>query len=223
MILKDYRNLFIFLIILIISLFVVACQEKMPNYTFEDSKNVAELFILNAPSYSSSGSNLTFISSNTLKCDNCFVFIYTYLSKSTNYGINSNIQQNNEQVKHTISILVNYGQVVGAVIDNQWDELNQNYISNSEIVNFNLDSNIPTYFCKDPRPDVCDETIVPVCNSDNVEFSNSCKACKDKNTKWYIKSTCDKGYAMKIIDDLNKGKITKTSGPAIILLIDGLE
>jgi len=109
------------------------------------------------------------------------------------------------------------GKVVEAIIDNKWDELKQRGISDFERIKLNDSSNIPLYYCPDPRPANCIDEQSQVCSSAKSDYINGCEACKDPNVKWFLRDKCNSGYYNKVADDLNKGKITKDSGPVLVL------
>ncbi len=208
----------LFIIILFCFLILLAgCEqgEIKRDYSMEDSKEIAKLFILNSPTYSYDGNALRFRESNTLRCDNCFIFIFKFASSYPGYGDRSNQILTETITDHLIGVVVQKGEVVQAVIDNEWDEIKQRYIKDYELMS---DEGVtPIYYCTKPRPANCEEENEPVCSSDKKDYSSGCSACLNKKTKWYTKGACRLGYTQQVIDDLNKGKITKESGPVLIL------
>ncbi|MBU1974796.1 MAG: hypothetical protein KKG59_00155 [Nanoarchaeota archaeon] len=120
---------------------------------------------------------------------------------------------------HRASVIVQNGQVVQAIIDNEWNELKQREAADYDDLNLDKSDKIPLFYCPNPRPTECAKESDPVCSNNKADFNNPCEACKKKTTKWYIKGSCALGFIDKASNDLQNGKITTESGSALILAV----
>jgi major membrane immunogen (membrane-anchored lipoprotein) len=194
-----------YLLPLVISLLIIGCEtqenQDVKDYTLEDSKEVAQLFILNSPTYASSGKNIQLVDEKSLRCDYCYVFIFSF--EASGYGSAPEIttEQSWQQI---MSVVVKQGKVVQANINNKWDEIKQKEIPIQDKDNIDLNPTIKVFHCLDSEQE-CSNKQNPVCGSNTQDYVNSCKACM--KTKWYTKGICDLGYTQKAIEDLNKGKL----------------
>jgi hypothetical protein len=173
--------------------FLVLLAACTPPTEMASAAQIAEQFLM-ASDFSE---NIQLLESNTLRCDDCFVFIFR-------------VAEANEA-----AIVVEKGEVVQAIIDNSWDELHKRPI---ESFSFET-TGISVYYCARPRPVQCGTEGEKVCSSQSKDFQNPCLACRDAATKWYTQGACELGYSKRVIDDLSRGRITKDSGPALILLV----
>ncbi|MFH1850345.1 MAG: Kazal-type serine protease inhibitor family protein [archaeon] len=180
-------------------LLVMACTP----YTAEHAAGAAEQFVLQSSSYRSGGQRLDLVDQNTLQCDSCYIFVYRYSSLEGG-------------VEHYMDVLVQENKVIQAILDNRWDELRGRDIEDDAV----LDSlsAVPAYYCPAPRPEICTGNDDPVCGSDGVDYSNGCSACSQRPVKWYTRGICSLGYTQKVIDDLNRGRITDDSTPVIVMI-----
>lgn len=206
-------------IIFSLLIILVSCIEKetTKEYSLEESKKIAESFVINSLTYSSDGSNLRLIDSNKLRCDNCFIFVFEFTSSHAGFGDRSEKVIAEVVIEHVISVIVQNDEVVQAIIDNRWNEIKQKPITDYETIDLEKSARIPLYYCTEPRPKLCPDENEPTCSSDKKDYRNGCEACTKKTTKWYTKGGCNLGYVDRVIRDLKGGKLTKESGPVLIL------
>jgi hypothetical protein len=105
--------------------------EKMKSYldknydlSLEQAKSAAEAWIKSAPTYSYDCSDLTFIDIGQLNTIP-ITYILRYSFKSAGYGDRRNVTGPQIITTHEITVAINEGQVMGAVIDSKWNELTQ--------------------------------------------------------------------------------------------------
>lgn len=205
--------------LLLLIVFMIGCEEQVQqDFTLEDSKEIATLFILNSPTYQYNGNNLQLIDSKTLRCENCYIFIFKFVSAYDGYGARTDKSPTEIETENVIDVIVQKGEVIQATINNEWNEILQRNIVNYELIDGNKVERIPTYYCSEPRPQVCPEENSPVCGSDKNDYKNGCSACTKKSVKWYTNGKCNLGYNQRVIKDLNQGKITKDSGPLMLVV-----
>ena len=198
---------------LVVLFFLVAgCMQD--DREIRENLPVAENFVEISPTYSFDGSGLELVSSDRLRCDECYIYVFNFTSSHAGYGDRTGQTVAQIITPHTISVVVKEGHVVQAIIDNEWNEILQKSVESFEEIRF--DGVIPVYYCVD-TPDSCKEEDDQVCSDRIKDFSSGCMACQDKNTKWYTKGACDQGFSQKAIDDLMKGRITKESAQVLIL------
>ncbi|PIY60279.1 hypothetical protein COY95_02600, partial [Candidatus Woesearchaeota archaeon CG_4_10_14_0_8_um_filter_47_5] len=195
------------------------CTEQ--SHTMESGEIAARTFIVQAPTYASGGYGLMLESSGTLRCENCFIYVFNFSSSGAGYGDRQGMVDEADTqgiTLHRVVVLVSKGDVVQAVIDNGWDELQQRSIEDYESVGEDTSSPIPLYYCSEPRPGACPDEQEPVCSSDRYEYPNGCAACMKSTTQWYAKGSCQSGYYEQLTKDLNKGAVTKDTASFLILL-----
>ena len=205
--------------VIVSSIILYGCEYKIQReYTLEDSKEIAELFVRNSPTYAYDGSKIRMLHSAELRCDNCLVFVFEFMSSHPGYGDRSDKMTAEARTKHIIDVIVSKGQVIQATIDNEWDEIKQRGAIDYERIDIESLTRIPMYLCTGTRPANCNPETEPVCSSDNKDYTNGCLACSKETTKWYTKGECRRGYTERVIKDLGQGKVTKDSGPFLVVV-----
>ncbi|MBU0962663.1 MAG: hypothetical protein KKD48_02035 [Nanoarchaeota archaeon] len=117
------RFLFLFLLI-----FIAACNTNTIN--FDNSKLLSENFVKNSETYKFDGisESLQYTGYDQLDCNNCYNFRYEYDSSQIGYGNRQEQLLAQIITHHTIIINIENGQVISAIVDNKWDEINQKEI-----------------------------------------------------------------------------------------------
>jgi hypothetical protein len=95
---------------------------------------LTEEWIKTSPTYQFDGDNLTFISYEIQEDKQ--VLVYRFTSSQAGYGDRSDEVVAQVFTDHTIEIHIVDREIVSAVIDGVWDELEQNMISESIIMNY---------------------------------------------------------------------------------------
>jgi hypothetical protein len=115
------------IIFILLVMTVTGCEEQQRRpYTVEDNKQIATLFVLNSPTYASSGKDLELTGvRSVMECADCYEFTFEFMAAG--YG-SRNMLVDPTIRKHTTDVLVRSGKVVRAVIDDTWDELAQRNI-----------------------------------------------------------------------------------------------
>ncbi|HIH69093.1 hypothetical protein [Methermicoccus shengliensis] len=103
-------------------------QPQEPTY-LNESLRIAEQFIRTAPTFAYDGdeSTLTLVDSNQLS-PSSWEFTFTFQSRTAGYGNRAGMMVAQVLTNHTAVIRVEDGDVVYAVYDGVWDELNQRMI-----------------------------------------------------------------------------------------------
>ena len=101
-------------------------------YDQEQSRQLVEMWIKNSsPTYTFDGMNLVFQESLELDledCQNCYQFVYDFESRQAGYGDRSEEMLAQVITPHTVVVTVEDGEITGAVIDETYDDLNQEMI-----------------------------------------------------------------------------------------------
>lgn len=195
---------------------LVSCSEYSLT-TEEKAMGAAEAFMRESTTFAYDGSDLGLLDSNTLRCNDCRIFIYGFISTSEGYGEKTQ-EEGGEQVYHQTSVVVQGTEVIQAITDNVWNEIRQRPIQDYEIIEGERMSRLPVYYCAEPRPENCVVEEDAVCGSNIKDYVSPCMACIDSAAKWYTRGACEKGYTNKAIEDLSKGKITKESSTLLIFI-----
>lgn len=104
-------------------------QPQESTYTMNESLRIAEQFIRTAPTFAYDGdeSTLTLVDSNQLS-PSSWEFTFTFQSRTAGYGNRAGMMVAQVLTNHTAVIRVDNGDVVYAVYDGVWDELNQSML-----------------------------------------------------------------------------------------------
>lgn len=124
---------------------VIAVAEELQSYidtmydlSSEEIKILAEEWIKNTPSYAYDGAELEFKEAGILKTYPLqYVIKYVFKSSQENYNGSyvaiENTTNTSNMINHKIELRIVHGEIVSAIIDNKWDELNQKEIEQIEI------------------------------------------------------------------------------------------
>jgi hypothetical protein len=94
--------------------------------SFEEAQAIVEPWITSMPTYSFDGSNLTLEEhSREDTLPSTHLLIYTFTSSHEGYGDRSNEDLAEELTNHTIWVSLRQRAIIKAIIDESWDEINQ--------------------------------------------------------------------------------------------------
>ncbi len=103
-------------------------EEEVDQAKFERSKEIARAAVEKAPTYQFDGSDLRFVSSETLLCPNCWEFVYSFSSRYAGYGDRTGKVLAQVITPHQIRVMVENEKVVAVVTDRTFDELKGIYL-----------------------------------------------------------------------------------------------
>jgi hypothetical protein len=110
----------------------IDCLAREHFYTEEQSRQIAELWLINySPTYRFDGINFVFKESLALDlvdCEDCYQFVYDFESSHAGYGDRTGEILAQVITPHTIVITVENGEVTQAIIDEVYDDFNQEII-----------------------------------------------------------------------------------------------
>jgi len=106
----------------------VGCINQRKNYTEEESLEIARKFVLDCPTYKFDGEDLKHVDTVQARCPSCWVFTFEFTSRSAGYGDRAGQMVAQVITQHTATIAVEQGRVTRAVLDDQWDMINQQMI-----------------------------------------------------------------------------------------------
>jgi heat shock protein HslJ len=98
----------------------------------EESLNIAKQFLKNSQTYKFDGieETLKHKETLTLRCPYCWQFIFTFDSRQAGYGDRTGKMLAQVITSHTARITIEQREVTDAVLDNEWDMLQQIQVSN---------------------------------------------------------------------------------------------
>jgi hypothetical protein len=99
----------------------------------EESQEIARQYVINDPTFQFDGmmDTLTLVSTTTLKCSNCWEFVYQFDCRQAGYGNRTGLMVAQVITLHTARIIVQDGKVTSAVMDSNWDMMGQKTIGNN--------------------------------------------------------------------------------------------
>ncbi|MCD6522531.1 MAG: hypothetical protein J7K68_02180 [Candidatus Diapherotrites archaeon] len=107
-----------------------ADEDICSKLTVEVSRQIAEDFVLNSPTFLFDGipDSFTFVSYETARCPYCWVFYFTFECRHAGYGNRSGQVLLQVITPHNATVAVNRGRVEWAYLDNKWDMIKQRLI-----------------------------------------------------------------------------------------------
>ena len=102
--------------------------KKEPVFDFIKSKETVRLWIESHPTYSSAGAELEYRKVTVLDCKRCWEFRYRFKSNKPGFGDRSSQPISLDITISEIDVTIENGIITRAIIDGQWDELNQRNI-----------------------------------------------------------------------------------------------
>jgi hypothetical protein len=112
-------------------------EDKIPlqpseDITEEESLEIARKFVLNSPTYKYDGQDLTYVETQVLRCPSCYTFIFEFTSTHAGYGDRSKLMVAQVITPHTAAITTSEGRVTEAILDNRWDMIKQEMMTEEE-------------------------------------------------------------------------------------------
>jgi hypothetical protein len=136
------KNLFLVLVlvlILIIAFFLFSEKKNdkelldQSGFSLEASRNIAESWIKEESStYLHDGLDLMLISEKEVVADLVYSYVYSFQSRSAGYGDRSDQMSAQVITPHQIEIVVESGEVISAINDDIYDEINREMIGIEE-------------------------------------------------------------------------------------------
>lgn len=104
------------------------------QYTVEESLEIAKHFVLNCPTYTFDGieGSLEIGSTTTLRCPSCWQFTLRFESSAAGFGDRAGQMLAQVITPHEAVITVARGNVVGAVMDGEWDMQTQTLVGEAD-------------------------------------------------------------------------------------------
>ena len=119
----------------------LSCPTEKPSTvtngaTEEESLNIARQFLKNSLTYKFDGieETLKHQETLTLRCPYCWQFIFTFDSRQAGYGNRTGQMLAQVITPHTARITVQKGEVTSAILDNEWNMLQQEKIGNDQLL-----------------------------------------------------------------------------------------
>ena len=108
----------------------------MNGATEEESLKIARQFLKNSLTYKFDGIEETLKHQETLKlrCPYCWQFIFTFDSRQAGYGNRTGQMLAQVITPHTARITVQKGEVTSAILDKEWNILQQEKIGNDQLL-----------------------------------------------------------------------------------------
>lgn len=114
--------------IMIVFILLLGCVGQTKSYNLDESFEIARKFVIKSPTYKFDGEGLTHTGTKTLDCAGCWEFTFTFTSRSAGFGDRSDKMVAQVITEHTAVLTVEDGVVTRAVLDGEWDMINQEMI-----------------------------------------------------------------------------------------------
>lgn len=102
--------------------------DKVNSFTEEESRQIAQMYMENAPTYKYDGMELELTEIQTLRCPSCFQFTFEFESRRAGYGDRTDIPSGAVITPHTAIITIEQGEVTTAIMDEKWNMKTQELI-----------------------------------------------------------------------------------------------
>lgn len=114
--------------IMIALVLLLGCVGQKTSYNVDESFEIARKFVLTSPTYKFDGEGLTHTHTQELQCPSCWEFTFEFTSRSAGYGDRTGKMTAQVITHHTAKVTVENGVVTRAVLDGEWDMINQELI-----------------------------------------------------------------------------------------------
>lgn len=138
---KKVIYVFLFILAVFIGIIIFTAEKKSPEiidengetvYSLEMSREIAENWVLeNSSTYKFDGSNLELISEGEIAAE-MFIFNFSFTSSAAGYGDRTDQMLAQVITEHEIEVIVDRGNVVSAVINDEYCEMNKAMIEPME-------------------------------------------------------------------------------------------
>lgn len=100
----------------------------------EESQEIARQYVINEPTlvFDGMGETLALVSSTTLKCPYCWEFVYQFDCRQSGYGNRTGRMLAQVITPHRATIVVQEGKVTSAMMDSEWDMMEQKLIETGD-------------------------------------------------------------------------------------------
>ncbi len=139
---KDTVIIIVMSIVLLfgIAVIITACKTPTPvppvQPTIAELRMIASQWITQAPTYAFDGSDLTFTEFHALNSQPAqYALTYIFNSSHGGYGDHTGQLVTQMVTSHVIVVNIEQGKVVSAVIDDDWDEMNQMPVNTPPAIN----------------------------------------------------------------------------------------
>lgn len=104
--------------------------ETITRVSQEESEEIARNYLLNSPTFKFDGmkDTLELVTINQAVCPYCWQFVFEFQCRHAGYGDRTGQMLAEVITSHTASITIDQGEVVSAVMDDQWDMMEQKMI-----------------------------------------------------------------------------------------------
>ena len=105
-------------------------EQEFVEVSQEESEEIARNYLLNSSTFKFDGieGTLELIATNEVTCPYCWEFVFEFQCRHAGYGDRTGQMLAEVITPHTAEIIVEQGEVVSAIIDEQWDMMKQQMI-----------------------------------------------------------------------------------------------
>ena len=127
------------------------------DITKEESQQIALDYLLNSPTFVFDGMDDTVELTETItaRCPSCWVFEYEFQSRHAGYGNRTGQMLAQVITNHKASIAVEKGVVTRAIMDNKWNMVTQEFVTDSSSGSASLDDTDPNNILVGGTPGSC--------------------------------------------------------------------
>lgn len=102
-------------------------NEEFNRVSQEESEEIARNYLLNCPTFKFDGieDTVELVATNTMKCPYCWEFVFEFQCRHAGYGDRTGQILAEAITPHTAKIIVEQGEVISAIMDDQWDMMEQ--------------------------------------------------------------------------------------------------
>ena len=110
-------------------------DNEFPSVPELESQEIAEDYLRNSPTFRFDGieESLTHVVTNAMRCPSCWEFVFEFQCRHAGYGDRTGQMVAQVVTPHTARIVVNRGQVASAIMDEEWDMMQQRMIEKPDL------------------------------------------------------------------------------------------
>ncbi|MGQ9573588.1 MAG: hypothetical protein ACUVV3_10490 [Dehalococcoidia bacterium] len=105
-------------------------SDGVTEVSLEESRQIARNYLLESPTYKFDGieGSLKEVAVNTMRCPYCWEFVFEFQCRQAGHGDRTGQVLLQVITDHTAKVVVQEGEVISAIEDDEWDIMTQRFL-----------------------------------------------------------------------------------------------